>query len=190
MIKKLISPLLASIFLASGVCAEEKSAMVTSTTLLTSGKSMGVGGGPQGNSSVVGVCEVSKINEDEIGDATASALDALGISLDPPTTNPFEVVSIGNEWHTRPSKIKATELAAYNAQTEAPLVNKYPFYVSYDASLFLRGRALRLQTITTLRKGLNANESEPYRGDFDPKFFHGMLLNKILEQLTERGCGK
>lgn len=190
MIKKLITLLLASIFLASGAHAEEKPGMVTSTTLLTSGKSMGVGGGPQGNSSIVGVCDVSKINKDDVGDATASALDALGISLDPPTTNPYEVVAIGNEWHTRPTKIKGSELDAYNAKTDAPLVNKYPFYVSYDASLFLRGRALRLQTVTTLRKGLNANESEPYRGDFDPKFFHSMLLTKILEQLAERGCGK
>lgn len=168
--------------------AEQKGKSVTTTTLLTSGKSLGVGGGSQGNSSVLGVCDVEKITIDEIGDATAAALDALGISLEPPTTNPYEVVAVGKEWHTRPAKISAKDIAEYNSQSSAPLAANYPYYVAYDASLLVRGRALRLQTVTTLRKGVNANESEEYPGDFDPKFFHSTLRQKILQEIVDRGC--
>ena len=169
--------------------AEDPRAVVT-TALLTSGRSMGVGGGSRANSSVLGVCDVTKVTNDEIADAIASALDDLGLSLDPPTTNPYEVVAVGKEWRTRPAKVSMRDLADYNSHTEAPLAAQYPFYISYDASLLLRGRSLRFQTVTTLRKGVNANESVPYPGDFDPKFFHNTLQRKIFEEIARRGCSR
>ncbi|MBZ9994035.1 hypothetical protein [Mesorhizobium sp. BH1-1-4] len=161
---------------------------VTSTTLLTSGVSRGVGGGPQQGFGLLNVCDAQKITDDAIVVATAKALDDLGLSLDPPTTDPLSTLTIGAEWRTSPSTLSGDVVDGYNEASQFQLNKAYRYYVSYQGRLGLKGRSLVLQTVTALFTGSNSQESQPFTGDFDPRYFHTILQKKILEEIQNYGC--
>jgi hypothetical protein len=164
------------------------SAIVTTSTVLTSGPVSGVGGGKQAKFGMFDVCRADKVNNDAVEIATAKALANLGLSLDPPSTDVFTAIKIGNEWKTSPSNVAAVSLKEYNSSTELKLVDGYRYYVTYYGRVALKGSSLILQTMTSLSMGNTSQESQPYTGDFDPEYFHTRLQSEILKDLKNDGC--
>ncbi|KQQ35547.1 hypothetical protein ASG19_17830 [Rhizobium sp. Leaf306] len=170
------------------IAGAQDAKVVTSTTVLTSGEASGVGGGRQTQFGMFDVCRADKIDDDAILIATAKALGELGLTLDPPSTDILGAIKVGREWKTSPSSIQSRWIDDYNASTEFKLGRGYRYYVTYYGRVFLKGSSFILQTATSLRMGNSSQESQPYNGDFDPKFFHIRLQAEILKDLKHDGC--
>lgn len=176
------------LFSVSGSCLAEEGKMFNSSTILTSGEVSGVGGGQQTQFGMFNVCRADKMDGEAVEIATASALGNLGLTLDPPSVDMLSALKIGDEWKTGPANLGSDSIAAYNAKTELKLSKGYRYYVTYHGRILLKGSALILQTMTSLRTGNNSAESQPYSGDFDPKYFHERLQAEILKGLRQDGC--
>ena len=172
----------------AGQCGASEGKFVTTTTVLTSGQVSGVGGGSQSKFGMFDVCHADKMDRGTIEIATAKALGELGLSLDPPATDVLSAIKVGSEWKTSPADIRTQWLHEYNSSTEFKLDEGYRYYVEYNGIVFLKGSALILQTMTSLRMGNSSQESQPYNGDFDPTYFHMRLQAEILKDLKTDGC--
>lgn len=170
----------------SAVAQEGKFA--TSTTVLTSGSTNGVGGGLQEQFSAFDVCHAEKVTPDLVEIATAKALGSLGLTLDPPSTDILGALKLGNEWKTGPSDVHPDLVTDYNSMARVKLDPGNNYFVTYYGRVTLRGSALILQTMTKLAIGRSSQETWPYNGDFDPKYFHIRLQSEILKDLNHVAC--
>lgn len=162
---------------------------VTTTTVLMSGKPLGVGGGARGGFGILNVCRAEKVNAESVEVAVASALDKFGLSLDPPTLEVFSALALGKAWRTSPSSVTEERMREYDAVSARPLPSGYNYYVTYEGQVGLKGRSLVLSTVTSLRYGgASSVESQPFKGDFNHGYFHAALEATILKEIEDYGC--